>query len=127
MGDLMTSQFNAAASVAAREDAITRVDDAASALWKAQALDAVRCVALIREQFTTDAVWFVLEKCGIAGPREPRALGAVMRRAVTEGFCTSTGEVSKSIRTGCHRRPLAVWKSCIYRQQAAGGWPEVPK
>jgi len=103
--------FDAEVSAAARDAAIEQVDDAASVDWKAEALVAVARVCEIREEFTTDAVWALLDQRGVAIPREPRAMGAIMRRAVVAGLCLPTDRTSKSVRVECHRRPLQIWAS----------------
>lgn len=119
------NRFDAETSSLARDAALAQVEAAASHRWKAEALDAIRYVAERRERFTTDAVWYVLEQIRkIEGPSEPRALGSVMRRAVSMGFCRATSEVQKSVRVDCHRRPLAVWESRLFKPQLpaqAGG------
>jgi hypothetical protein len=103
--------FDAEVSAAARDAAIEQVDDAASVDWKAEALVAVARICEIREEFTTDAVWAMLDERGVAIPREPRAMGAIMRRAVAAGLCLPTDRTSKSVRVECHRRPLQIWQS----------------
>jgi len=110
---MATDAFDADASRAARESAIATVDDAASEEWKEAAVAAVKYVCERRSQFTTDAVWFILDRAAIEAPNEPRAMGAVMRHAVSEGWCVVTDQTRKSVRVACHRRPLQVWKSLI--------------
>ena len=70
--------FDAAAAAAAREKAIDRVE-AGSAEWQEEALRAVEQLARRKPELTTDDLWRAL-----APPAEPRAAGAVMRRAVRE-------------------------------------------
>lgn len=103
--------FDAVGSVIACEAAIDKVDEAASAEWKAKAFVAVARVCERYEEFTTDTVWALLDAQGTAIPREPRAMGAIMRKAVTAGLCLPTDRTSKSVRVECHRRPLQVWRS----------------
>lgn len=90
----------------AREKAIVRVEAGAPKIWKDQALQTVRDLAREFETFTTDEVW---ERIG--SPIEPRAMGAVMRRAQRMGFIKPTMMVKNSTRPQCHARPLRVWKS----------------
>lgn len=105
--------FDAAASAAARDDAIERVREAASDVWKAEAFSAVAHVCRMRKEFTTDDVWALLDAREVVGPREPRAMGAIMQRAVRAGLCASTDRTSKSRRVECHRRPMQVWESTV--------------
>ena len=112
--------FDAQAAEAALNEAVERVERYADAEWLKAAQDAVRLVAEHRETFTTDAIHAVLARWQIAGPREPRALGAVMRWAKTQGLCRSTHMTSRSIRAECHRRDLRVWQSLIFKSPLNG-------
>lgn len=93
-----------------RDVAIKRVGTSHDG-WCALALDAIRRVAEARPEFTTDAVWHLLHD--VPEPREPRAMGAAMRRAVSAGYCLPTNKTKKSVRPDCHRRPLQVWRSLL--------------
>ncbi len=99
-----------------KEVAIARVATAHSK-WVDVAMVAVRIIAERRGEFTTDAVWHVLERAGIVTAIEPRAMGAAMRRASREGVCVPTPRTSKSVRPACHRRPLQVWRSLITKRE----------
>lgn len=99
----------AAADRLATEEAIERVDAAAPAAWKDEALDAVRTLARGGGRFTTDDVWDALAYLGVAKPREPRALGPVMRRAEREGTVRWTGTFAESRRR--HRTPVRIWEA----------------
>jgi len=90
--------------------AIKKADDHANAEWKEAALDIVRVLSFSTERFTTDDVWEYLESAGRT-THEPRAMGAIMRKAVKEGYIRSTGEFVKSRRPECHCRPVAVWEA----------------
>lgn len=70
-----------AETLAARDEAIEAVDRAADPEWKAEALAAVREMALRRDEFTSDDVW----DAGLAKTREDRALGPIARRAGARG------------------------------------------
>jgi len=110
---MATDVFDADASRAARENAIATVDDAADEEWKTAAIAAVKYVAERRAEFTTDAVWFILDRTAVEKPAESRAMGAVMRHAASAGWCAVTNQTRKSVRVPCHRRPLQVWRSLI--------------
>ena len=90
----------------ARDEAIARVE-ASAGDWIQRARDAATMVASARFDFTTDDVWDAL---GDDRPKEPRALGAVMKQLATEGRIRATGEYRKSHRADCHARPVAVWR-----------------
>lgn len=92
------------------DNAIRQADDAANPEWKAAADKIVRKLAKSKRTFTTDDVWNRLDKTGLA-TREPRAMGAVMRRAKGAGLIRSTGTFQVSARPECHRRPITVWSA----------------
>jgi len=106
--------FDFKEGAAAAEEAIARVEANAADEWKAAALGAARCAAERLDLFTTDDVWKLLIDRGVAGPHEPRAMGPIMRQAVSLGFCEGTDGFKRSERVSCHTRPLRVWKSLIF-------------
>ena len=85
--------------------------------WIDVALPVVKYVARECEEFTTDRVEWELNRCGVAAPSEKRAMGALMRRATRQGFARKTDRVTPSVMPSNHRRPKAVWRSLLYRQQ----------
>jgi hypothetical protein len=95
--------------------AIVRVDRNADDEWKAAALHAVKLVASRQGVFTTDDVWDVIPR-GYATP-ENRAMGPVMRKAESEGWCRPRGDFVPARREGNHQRPLRVWSSLILGEQ----------
>lgn len=90
-------------------DGIERVEAHASMVWLDEADAAVSVLCTIGLDFTTDDIWKLLEQ-STARTHDPRAMGAVMRRAALEGRLLNTGMFRKSRRPDCHRRPLAVWR-----------------
>jgi hypothetical protein len=102
--------FDAIEGEKRRDAAIERVDRNADDDWKAKAMDAVRQVCRMRDEFTTDAVWAILDREGVKPPREPRALGAVMRRASSAGLIERTDRFVPTTRPQAHRKPTAVWR-----------------
>lgn len=99
-----------------RDEGIARADRGAEDEWKCVALDAVHAVALRLAEITADDVWDVLEANGIDGPREPRALGSIFRRAQGYGWITSARRQVQSRRPDRHRGYVSVWSSAIYRE-----------
>ena len=93
-----------------RDAGIATAEQGASDRWLAQALAAVRVIAARGEPFSTDDVWALLATMG-AAVREPRAMGAVMRRARQLGICEPTGGFEKSVRPEHHRGPVRIWVS----------------
>ena len=97
-----------------REQGIAQAEGGAPAvaLWEAVAV--VRLLALRHRTLTTDDVWKRLEAIGALTLPEPRALGAVMRRAQRQGYVEPTEEWRLSVRPACHRRPLRIWRSLLW-------------
>ncbi len=91
-------------------EAVERVEAHADPEWCAAALSAVRYLADHLAEWTTDEVWGLLKARGEA-THEPRALGAVMRRAVADGICLPTDRYRPTIRREAHGRPVRVWTS----------------
>jgi hypothetical protein len=97
------------------EEAVARVDRGADPGWKFHALEAVFAVAQRHEMFWADHVWWELEGRGIEGPREPSALGPVMRMGKSMGWIESTKMTKESERPCAHGKPNRVWKSLVFR------------
>ena len=118
MDELETGQlFDADAARVSRDEAIERVDQHAEERWLRTAKDALREVAKIRAEFTTDAVWGWLQKYHpeLPPPHEPRAMGAVMRWACESAhLIVKTDRTAPSVRERCHARDLTVWHSLIH-------------
>jgi hypothetical protein len=106
------TQLDLLAALAARDEALARVEQHANDAWKAEAMRAVVRVARERGRFTTDDVWQALGGLDV-GTHEPRAMGAVMRQAARNGWVRATDEYVKSGRAACHARPLRVWESGV--------------
>ncbi len=102
----------------ARERAIKQVDEHARPDWKVEARKIVRHLAETRSEFTTDPVWFMLERFTDAETHEPRALGAVMRACAKDRLIVATDRTVESVRVANHRRPVRIWKSLVYTERA---------
>jgi hypothetical protein len=91
--------------------AIADAERNADSSWLAAARSAVN---LLRNtgamNFTTDEVWEELDRRQVPRPREPRAMGAVMRACVREGLIESSDSYVKSRRPETHSRPIPVWR-----------------
>tara|TARA_Y100000590_G_C15725159_1_gene1014950 strand:- start:3164 stop:3466 length:303 start_codon:yes stop_codon:yes gene_type:complete len=92
------------------DEAISKASRNADPIWSAIATRAVKYASRMNPQgFTSDDVWALLEDR--AGPREPRALGAIFRRLKKNGVIVSTGTYRKSARSECHGRPVLIWRA----------------
>lgn len=107
--------FDPPAANAARDAAIAQVEQAADERWKALAMSAVKTIASQQASLTTDDVWEWLHREGVTAPPEPRALGAIMKKAAGTKLIRSTMYTEQSARERCHARPLRVWTSLVYR------------
>lgn len=100
-------------AVAARDEAIDRVERNADSHWKVAATNCVMTLARTNAEFTTDDVWSLL----VGWPEsthEPRAMGPVMRKVANAGIIEATDQYRQSERKECHARPVKVWRSLIY-------------
>jgi hypothetical protein len=59
-------------------------------------------------EFTTDDVWDLLERRGIAAPTEPRAIGPVIAKALRAKAIEDTGRMAKSVRR--HSTKITVYR-----------------
>lgn len=100
--------FDYLAASEAKEKAIDRAASGASPEWVTSVSGIIR--AFDGEFFTTDDVWRVCQEQGVEEPREPRALGAVMRDLAREGVIVATRDYRPSVRVACHSRPVRVWR-----------------
>ncbi len=98
---------NPKAGAAARDRAIEQVERG-SGEWQLDAVVAIRKVAAVQPELTTDDVWRAL---GRDPAIEGRAMGAAMRYAAKIGLIQRTDRTTKSARVACHRRDLRVWVS----------------
>lgn len=98
-----------------RDEAMARAAEAADADWVADAYHALETLAGRHWEdsgdglgFTTDDVWDLLAERGVPAPREPRALGTIVREAVREGLIRRTGAYRPSRRRHCSPIPVYV-------------------
>ena len=93
--------------------AINKVEAHADPAWLSIAEFAVSQLCVTEDEFSTDAVWQWLSRNTPLQPHEPRAMGAVMRRAVRKGWIESTGRYEQSSREVNHQRPVMIWRSRV--------------
>ena len=90
-----------------KDEALARVEDHATEEEKRRLRDAVHKTAHdYPDGFTADDVWEYLTGWS---PREPRLLGAVLRREARGLGLAPQGWI-KSERARCHGRPVQVWR-----------------
>lgn len=98
------------------EKAIAKAERGTDPRWRMKALNALFGVCEWKSEFTTDDVWTWLEIDEVVPPREPSALGPIMRVGSSMKWAESTNMTRESTRPSQHRRPQRVWHSLIYRQ-----------
>lgn len=74
-----------------RDAALAQVEAATEPDWAMMADDVVMTLALAGEPFSSDDVWEALSDLEVTAPREPRAMGPVMRRMIVANVITATG------------------------------------
>lgn len=82
--------------------------------WIGRAIEAVRSVSAVAEEFTTDDVW---AEIGRQPGIDPRLMGEAMKLAHIERICEPTGGFhaarSEELKRSYRGRPLRVWRSLI--------------
>src|SRR6266567_7996700 len=91
--------------------AIKQVEDAADEEWLNEAYTAVVKMILTREDFIADDVWYYT---GLSQPREPSALGPVIKNVAKAGLIEHTEAYKLAYMPSRHRNPQRVWRSLIY-------------
>lgn len=102
--------LDAARGEIAKEEAISRVEANASRAWLDIAYVCVVGLCRWRSEITTDDVWLDLFGRDVPDPHEPRAMGPVMRKAVTRGHLRPTSTFRPSAMPQNHRRPVRVYE-----------------
>jgi hypothetical protein len=94
----------------ARDEALDHVERGADPEWLRAARVAVGVLADQGRQFSADDVWALLDGAGVDRPREPRALGPVIKAAVQSGRIVRVGWANSS-RASRHAAPIAHYRS----------------
>ena len=93
-----------------RDVALDTVTSCADPVWLDRAFEAVQRVALAQPTFSTEHVW----KSGLDKPREPRAMGPVMIRALKAGICRKLGYNHGSGMVTRHAAPVMLYESLLF-------------
>lgn len=97
-----------------RDEAMERVDRAASKTWKECADTAIHQLARTRRSLTSSDVWTLLDEWKVPRPKEPRAMGPRMKAAVDSGLISPTEGHRASTDPKAHRRPQRIYM-CVQR------------
>jgi len=87
-----------------RDKALARVEANAPKKWMEKAERELLQLLQNRVFISTDELWKVLD-----APPEPRAMGAVMRKAQKNGWIRPSDQYKPSNRPKCHGRPVRIW------------------
>lgn len=80
----------------------------------------VETVARQRATLTSDDVWVAARDEGIdLATCRPSALGGVFRAVASAGIIMLTNERQESRRPAHHRKPLRVWRSCVFPEMVS--------
>ena len=91
--------------------AINQVEKNANEEWLGVALFIISYLTKELDYFTADTVWEEFAHFPNNKTHEPRAMGAVMRKAHSIGLIKPTKEFVNSKKTSCHNGPKRIWKS----------------
>jgi hypothetical protein len=112
----MNDQFDISAGKAGKADGMDRAERSADPYWWACMLEAGKIVAQRKPYFFTDDL---VRHCRDNHPNtfthENRAIGPLMRELCRLEYCIPTQDWIESAQKQCHRRPMRVWFSLIYR------------
>ena len=106
--------FDAAAASEARDEAVERVGRHANGEWRARAGQIIATLARKQPSLTTDDVWREIAGEAVE-THDPRAMGSAIQDAVRAGLIQGSATWVPSDRVACHKRPLRVWSSLVYR------------
>lgn len=86
--------------------------------WQQYADLALRAVASLEDEFTSESVWLMLgarynERIAYLRAPDPHAMGQVFRRAQKAGICEPTERFSTAKRKDRHKGPQRIWRSLI--------------
>lgn len=97
----------------ARDEAIDRVERNADEEWRDAAYRCVeRAVRNGDAEITSDLIWAYLHAYyWDIHTHDPRAMGAVFRRAQKEGLIVRTDRTRPSTRKECHLREIRIWRA----------------
>jgi hypothetical protein len=97
-------------------EVLARAQHAADRHWWTCMLECGKLVAQRKARFTTDdVVQLCYARYPSASIPERRAIGPVMRTLAALGYCKPTARWVKSCHRQCHRRPMMLWRSLLFK------------
>ena len=99
-----------------KKEGMDRAEEHADPHWWRCMLESAKIVAEGKPFFITDDIVLLCAKNHPnATTHEYRANGPLMREACKLGYCEKTQDWVESTQAQCHRRPMRIWYSLIYR------------
>lgn len=89
-----------------RDAAMAQVDANADSAWKEAAWTTILALMDAMEAFTADDVWDALAAARVTPPREPRALGPILRNMIQVGLIEAHGYAQSRRR---HGSPIRIY------------------
>lgn len=77
--------------------------------WQDRAIGMLSLYLIHTDTFITEDFRIWASCNGLDEPQEPRAYGAVIRRAVKSGMIVATGNYRQTTNIKSHSRPMMVW------------------
>lgn len=93
---------------AERDQAMGQAQQGTDPDWEADATKAVRTLAVSGRDFSPDDVWILLEEGNVPPPREPRALGPILKRLAKVGEIRPKGFTESRRR---HGAPVRIYEA----------------
>jgi hypothetical protein len=84
--------------------------------WKQAAVEYLKHLVETQKYITSEQVVMHLNGQGIV-TGENRAIGSIMKAFERTGTITSTGRFAESVRPECHKSPVRIWQSNIYKEK----------
>jgi hypothetical protein len=92
--------------------AINRAGAGADTEWKTSAMAALKAVAVVKPEFTSDDVAEEMEtNHSNVHTHDKRAMGHIFVKAAKAGVISQTGRFVRTRQIKMHKCPLRVWKS----------------
>lgn len=106
-------RFDVRRGAEVHEDIVEKGGD--SPTWIPIVVEVVKRIALDKREFTSDEIW-AEAAAKVNVPFEPRMMGNALRTAQQNGWIEKTDRVRKSARPACHGRPVAIWRSLLWKK-----------
>jgi hypothetical protein len=99
-----------------KQVAMRRAAHPADPRWWASMFECGKLIAQRKLYFTTDdVVLLCFSRYPDGSTRERRAIGPLMLALSAMGYCRPTQKWTQSTQRQCHRRPMMVWRSLLFK------------